>query len=194
MSELTETLREEFKDKETRHVYCDEFLNSSIATQIKVLREQRKWTQRELAESAGMRQERISVLEDVNYSSWTINVLRRLAEAFDLTLTVKFESFGEKLFAIEDMSRETLEKPSFDEDPMFQQNVSSTSTWFPPITPTKLGSPNFNSGRIIHRAVDEEWGLPVWPMFGEQIPIMLLEKGEGTNTELQRFALAFALK
>src|SRR3712207_2744535 len=120
MSELTDTLREEFKDKETRHVYCDEFLNSSIATQIKVLREQRGLTQRELAERAGMRQERISVLADVNYSSWTINVLRRLAEAFDLTLTVKFESFGEKLFAIEDMSRETLEKPSFDEDPVFQ--------------------------------------------------------------------------
>jgi transcriptional regulator with XRE-family HTH domain len=121
MSELTNTLREEFKDKETRHVYCDEFLNSSIATQIKVLREQRGLTQRELAERAGMRQERISVLEDVNYSSWTINVLRRLAEAFDLTLTVKFESFGEKLFSIEDMSRETLEKPSFDEDPVFQE-------------------------------------------------------------------------
>lgn len=120
MSELTDTLREEFKDKETRHVYCDEFLNSSIATQIKVLREQRGLTQRELAERASMRQERISVLEDVNYSSWTINVLRRLAEAFDLTLTVKFESFGEKLFAIEDMNRETLEKPSFDEDPVFQ--------------------------------------------------------------------------
>lgn len=129
MSELTETLREEFKDKETRHIYSDEFLNSSIATQIKVLREQRGLTQRELAERAGMRQERISVLEDVNYSSWTINVLRRLAEAFDLTLTVKFESFGEKLFAIEDMSRETLEKPSFDEDPVFQDTVTTNSTW-----------------------------------------------------------------
>jgi transcriptional regulator with XRE-family HTH domain len=128
MSELTETLREEFKDKETRHVYCDEFLNSSIATQIKVLREQREWTQRELAERAEMRQERISVLEDVNYSSWTINVLRRLAEAFDLTLTVKFESFGEKLFAIEDMSRETLEKPSFDEDPVFNELSAIANT------------------------------------------------------------------
>jgi transcriptional regulator with XRE-family HTH domain len=128
MSELTETLRKEFKDKETRHVYCDEFLNSSIATQIKVLREQRGLTQKELAERADMRQERISVLEDVNYSSWTINVLRRLAEAFDLTLTVKFESFGEKLFAIEDMSRETLEKPSFDEDPVFQEQPKITST------------------------------------------------------------------
>ena len=120
MKELIKRLKEEFKDKETRHVYCDEFLNASIATQIKVLREQRNWTQSQLAERTGMKQSRIVVLEDVNYSSWNINVLRRLAEAYDLTLTIKFESFGEKLAAIESFSKEALEKPSFDDDPIFQ--------------------------------------------------------------------------
>jgi transcriptional regulator with XRE-family HTH domain len=119
MSELFEKLREEFKDKETRRIYVDDFLNTSIATQIKVLREQRGLTQAQLAELAGMRQERISVLEDIDYSAWTINVLRRLAEAFDLRLSVKFESFGSFLYEFESFSRGTLERPSFEDDAVF---------------------------------------------------------------------------
>src|SRR5215467_11540519 len=94
MNELIESLRTEFHDEETRHIYAEDLLNSYIATQIKVLREKEGWTQSELAERAGMKQERISVLEDVNYSSWTASVLRRIAKAYDLRLSIKFESFG----------------------------------------------------------------------------------------------------
>jgi transcriptional regulator with XRE-family HTH domain len=119
MNELIDKLREEFKDKETRRIYVDDFLNTYIATQIKVLREQRELTQDQLAGLANMRQERISVLEDVDYSSWTINVLRRLAEAFDLRLSVKFESFGSFLNEFETFGRSALERPSFEDDPVF---------------------------------------------------------------------------
>ncbi len=119
MNELSDKFREEFKDKETRRIYVDDFLNAQIATQIKVLREQRGLKQSELAELTGMRQERISVLEDVDYSAWTISTLKRLAEAFDLRLSVKFESFGSYLYEFENFNREALEKPSFDEDPEF---------------------------------------------------------------------------
>lgn len=121
MSELIENLREEFRDSETRHIYADDFLNSSIATQIKVLREQAGWTQAELAEKAGMRQERISVLEDVNYSSWTANVLKRIAKAFDMRLSIKIESFGSFLTEFSDFSRESLARPKFEDDPAFQE-------------------------------------------------------------------------
>ena len=128
MSELTKNLREEFKDKETRRIYVDDFLNTFIATQIKVLREQQGLTQAALAEAAGMRQERISVLEDVDYSSWTISVLNRLAEAFDLRLSVKFESFGSFLNEFETFERKALERPSFDEDPAFKGTESVNPT------------------------------------------------------------------
>ena len=48
------TLRQSFKDKEYQGAgYVDEFLNAYIATQIKVLREQRGWSQTELGEHAG---------------------------------------------------------------------------------------------------------------------------------------------
>lgn len=120
MSDLSKILKKSFKDKDYRHGYVDEFLNASIATQIKVLREQHGWSQKELARHAQMRQPRISVMENVNYSSWSIKILRELAEAFDLTLCVFFESFGKRLTDIEGFSRENLERFSFDDDPVFK--------------------------------------------------------------------------
>ena len=122
MSLLADKLTTAFKkDKDYRHGYVDEFLNAFIATQIKVLREQRNWTQHQLAEEAGMKQQRICVMENVNYSSWSINTLRRLAEAFDLTLNVSFEDFGKRLADMDRFSRESLERFSFAEDPAFAE-------------------------------------------------------------------------
>ena len=121
MSDLANILKQGFKDKDYRHGYADEFLNSSIATQIKVLREQHGWSQKELAKHAQMKQPRISVMENVNYSSWSINILRKLAEAFELTLCVSFESFGKRLADIERFSREALERFSFEDDPVFAE-------------------------------------------------------------------------
>jgi predicted XRE-type DNA-binding protein len=121
MSELRSNLREEFRDREYRQAYADESLNAYIATQIKVLREQRSLTQKELAALTGMAQPRIAVLEDVNYSSWSTNTLRRLAEAFDLRLSVKFETFSSLVSEIETLSREALQRDSFDDDVWFQK-------------------------------------------------------------------------
>jgi len=121
MSPWAEQLKKLFKDKEYRHGYVDDFLNTSIATQIKVLRERRDWSQEELADKAGMKQPTISRIENVNYSSWSINTLRKIAEAFDLTLQVTFESFGTRLEEISRFSRKALEKHSFEEDPVFKE-------------------------------------------------------------------------
>lgn len=61
--------------------------------QIRLLREQRGWSQSELARRCGMKQSRISVLEDVNHERWSVTTLRRLARAFDVSLLVRFEDF-----------------------------------------------------------------------------------------------------
>ncbi len=120
ISRLAKELRKAFKKSiDYRDAYADEFLNLSIATQIKVLREQRNWTQKELADKVGMEQPRISVMENVNYSSWSINTLRKLARAFNLTLRLSFESFGDRVKEIEKFSRKALERVSFDDDPEF---------------------------------------------------------------------------
>lgn len=121
ISDLVNKIKNSFISKEYRHAYVDEFLNLSIATQIKVLREQRKWGQKKLSDEVGMKQPRISVMENVNYSSWSINTLRKLAMAFDLTLRVSFESFGSRVKEIEQFNRKGLERFSFKDDPVFAE-------------------------------------------------------------------------
>jgi transcriptional regulator with XRE-family HTH domain len=118
-----------FKDPEYRHSYIDAFLNTSIAAQIRALREKRGWSQKELAEKIGTKQSGVSALENVNYSRWSINTLRRLARAFDVALTVKFESFGEAIDEITQFSKETtLLIPSFDEDSRVSQPIETAGS------------------------------------------------------------------
>jgi transcriptional regulator with XRE-family HTH domain len=126
-NELINNFIEEFQDEETRHIYTEEFLNSKIATQIKALREQRGWTQSELAEKAGMKQERISALEDVNYAAWTLNVLRRLAKAFDLRIDLNFADFGSFLNEFTDFNRNSLERKSFKDDIAFKSKETQNN-------------------------------------------------------------------
>lgn len=130
MSELIDKLRSEFQDEEYRHAYAEECLNTMVATQIKALREQRKMTQSALAEKSEMRQPRLSVMEDANYSSWSISTLKRLARAFDVALSVKFENFSDVILDFEELSRENLERYSFKDDPMFRSSKVRSSRAF----------------------------------------------------------------
>jgi transcriptional regulator with XRE-family HTH domain len=120
MTTAKEALRSEFHDPEARHDYADIFLNSSIALQIKALRLQRGWSQETLAEKAGMKQSRISAMEQATYTGWSLRTLRRLAKAFDLALVVRFESFGTLLNEATSVSRNALERPSFSNDTEFK--------------------------------------------------------------------------
>jgi len=123
MSDFVETLKQEFHDPEYRHAYSTQFVDAKIGTQIKVLREQRGWSQEALAEKAGMKQSRISALESVNYSAWSVNTLRRLAKALDVALDVEFKTFGQQIREMEGFSRESLQAVSFDNDPQVRQNA-----------------------------------------------------------------------
>lgn len=116
MKELVKTLVSEFADKEYAHAYIEEFSNMAIAAQIKVLRDQRGWTQKQLAEAANMKQERICALEDVDYDAWTIKTLRKLAKAFDLTIKVSFEKFSSAILDISNINSETLKRTSREND------------------------------------------------------------------------------
>lgn len=116
----------ELEDKEFAHGYADEFLNILIATQIKVLRGD--LTQAQLAERAGMAQERISLLENINYSSWSVNTLRKLANAFDLRLRVTFENFSTLIYDIQRLNVNGLKrKPRELELREFSEGHAATS-------------------------------------------------------------------
>ena len=108
MRELAEQLAQEFSDKEYAHAYMEEHGNMALAAQIKTLREQRGLTQEQLAELAGMKQERICALENVDYDAWTTRTLRKLARAFDTHLAVTFVPFSKGILDVVNLSREGL--------------------------------------------------------------------------------------
>src|SRR5687768_16228435 len=112
MSDLREKLFKEFlEDENAAYAYCNDFLNLYIATQLKVLREQRGFsTQTEFAKSSGISQEQISQHEDIDRNSWTINTLRKFARALGVNVKVTFESFSETIETIVNFRRETLER------------------------------------------------------------------------------------
>jgi len=106
----------DMQDKEFRHFYLSAHIRELLAQQIRATREQRGWTQGELAEKSGMAQERISLLEDPDYSGVTLKTLRRLAEAFDVALIVRYAPFSELLRWVEALSPEQLALPGFEND------------------------------------------------------------------------------
>src|ERR1041384_6112709 len=75
-------LIEEFKESEEyRYAYAVEHLNTTIALQIKALREQRVMKQAYLAEKIGTKQPGVARLENVNYSRWNTETLKKVARA-----------------------------------------------------------------------------------------------------------------
>lgn len=145
---LLAKLIERFRDFGYRHAYVDSFLNSYIATQIKVLREQQNLTQTQLAEKAGMRQSQISALEDVNHSIWKVGTLKKIAKALDLVLVVRFENFGSVLSEIDKFGRTSLERESFASDSVFAENMALEQVDGSTTTPEQIQI-GFTSARIL---------------------------------------------
>ena len=88
------SLRKNLQDREYAEEYAAAFLNAYVSTQIKVIREQRGMTQADLANRIGTTQAGVSRYENVNYSSWSLRTLMKLARAFDVRLRVSFEPYG----------------------------------------------------------------------------------------------------
>jgi transcriptional regulator with XRE-family HTH domain len=83
-----------FVSRKYREAFIDAHLSSTIAAQINTMRHDRNLSQLELATLAGMKQARISVLEDPNNKSLSIRTLRRIASAFDVALIIRFVPYS----------------------------------------------------------------------------------------------------
>lgn len=122
-----EYLIETFKaDPEAMYAYAEDFLNTVIASQIYVLREQRGMTQAELAAAIGTKQSGISRLEDINHSAWKTQTLAKIARALGVRLRVTFETFGTLLDEDDRFSRNDLQRDRFEDDPAFHDTANST--------------------------------------------------------------------
>jgi transcriptional regulator with XRE-family HTH domain len=118
MAGISETLKADFRgDGEYAEGYAEGFLGTYVATQIKVLREQREMTQKDLADALKTTQTVISRVENVNYSAWNITTLKKLARAFKVRLHVSFETYGSLVDDVGNFKRERLQRAPRDKDP-----------------------------------------------------------------------------
>jgi transcriptional regulator with XRE-family HTH domain len=122
MSPSPRDFRVDFRDAEYRQAYAEDFLNTYVATQIQVLREQRGFSQEQLAELIGTKQPGVSRLENVNHSSWKTDTLRKVAGALDVWLKISFESYADLVTDATRFGREILERPKFEDDLFFKDS------------------------------------------------------------------------
>lgn len=109
MSELAKKLVSEFSDREYAHAYMEAHIVSRIAAQVHAIRKQRGWSQNELANKAGMAQERVSKIESADFGSVTLKTLNKFAEAFDVHLHVAFVPFSQGIVDVANMTAKGLE-------------------------------------------------------------------------------------
>lgn len=116
MNEMTEKLAHEFSDAEYAHTYMESHAVSRLAAQIYALRKQRNWSQEELSMRSGVAQERISKIESADFDSLTMKTLQKFSHAFDVNLSISFQSFSEGILDLVNLNSKKLEVDSREED------------------------------------------------------------------------------
>lgn len=126
-SSIKSQLLQSFKTgKEYRHAFISESVSTSIAAQIKTIREQRKMSRPELAKAMDKSPSWIFRLEDPNEKPPTVSTLLEVAVAFDTDLNITFGSFSSLLDRLSKLSPESFEVPNFDEElPDLERQVAA---------------------------------------------------------------------
>lgn len=119
------------KNKEFRDAYVRSQLTHGLAHQIRALRNQRGWTQEEMAERLGLKgQSAVARMEDPAYGRLSVATLLKLSSAFDVALSVRFLSFGKFLLEREDVSPNALSAESFEvEAPRILEDIDHVSNY-----------------------------------------------------------------
>lgn len=77
-------------DPELREMIAEEAVNAQVARMIHDARTAAGLTQKQLADVIGTQQSVIARLEDADYEGHSLSMLRRIAEALDQKLEVRF--------------------------------------------------------------------------------------------------------
>ncbi len=116
ISDKEKQLRDSLANKEYREALAVEHVNTTLAIQIRKMRESQQWSQSDLAARLGKHQETISQWENPDYGRHTITTLKSLAATFDVALLVKFIPFSELVRDMLNLSEIRLSPPSFSEE------------------------------------------------------------------------------
>jgi transcriptional regulator with XRE-family HTH domain len=117
-------------DKLANKEYRDAFVNAHIAQglayQIRALREDRGWSQRELATRLGLKnQSAVARLEDPAYGKLSLATLTKIASIFDIAFLARFVSFGKLIRETQDLSPKALTAMPFNREQYLLQSCAS---------------------------------------------------------------------
>lgn len=104
------------KKVNARHAFIEAEAATAIAHQIRIVRQQRGLSQKQLAKMLGTTQTAVSRLEDPSYGRLTVSTLVQLAKAFDVGLSIKFVSLVKQFKETRVIERQTLEVNSFEDE------------------------------------------------------------------------------
>ena len=100
------------QNKELRHEYMVASVEQDIAWQIRINREKRGLTQRQLAEMIGSRQSAIARAEDPEYGKHSVATLIKIAKVFECGLLLKLVSYDKFFEETKDVSEDGLSVPA----------------------------------------------------------------------------------
>lgn len=109
-------IAESLQDKEYRDLFFQEEINTGIPLQIYAMRTARGWTPELLAERANIDVETVTRLEEMDGEPIALDILEKLASAFDVALVVRFEPFGRLVKWSANLTSSDMAVPSFDDD------------------------------------------------------------------------------
>lgn len=90
----------DLENKDDRHKYMIKKLRMDIAYNVRLIRIQHDWTQDQLAERCHTEQPAISQVENWNAEFPSTDTLKRIAEAFDCGLMIRFDGWEEIINSI----------------------------------------------------------------------------------------------
>lgn len=134
-SKLIQKLR---RRKDYREAFVASQISTGIPFQIRALRKQFNWSQKDLAEATQMLQPRICAMEQAGYGDFTLNTLKKLAAAFDVGLVVRFAPYGELVQWADNFSPDTFGVPSAMHDPVLTPGASRMADFLAPFPDERM--------------------------------------------------------
>lgn len=156
-------LVQSFRDKEYRDAFVASRVFKGVAFKLRSIREARRWSQAELSQLSGHRQEVISRFEKTGYAAYSLKSLLRLASAFDVALLVDFVPFSELIDRVDSLSVNDMSVPSYVEDARLEtpdiltytltSRVLTAGVTYGTAIGSYIGAPVMGSGELLTSTV-----------------------------------------
>jgi transcriptional regulator with XRE-family HTH domain len=146
---ITSKLFSKLKDKKYREVFIANQINKGIPFQMRALRAARQMTQSDLAERVETKQTVISRIENKGAGNLSVQMLLRLASAFDVGLVVRFEPIDKLIEWVDDLSPEVMAPESSELILQRLENTGKSLTSSSISLPTKSSATEVKALRVL---------------------------------------------